>query len=95
MLNLRKRRGRMRVLLVSTPNYADPRYLETRDKFNRHHDVFHRHYVEMVAVQNKDVPFSITLIGFDGRKKHHYTTLRVERVLDDINHMPMGYVRRT
>ena len=88
MKNLKKYKWKLRILLISTPNYKDKKYIETKEIYNKHIKEFHKKYLKLITETNK--PFSIKLIGFDGSVKHTYTKLNPKIVLKHISDMPMG-----
>ena len=93
MKNLKKYKWKLRILLVSTPNYKDKKYIETKEIYNKHIKEFHKKYLKLITETNK--PFSIKLIGFDGSVKHTYTRLNPKIVLKHISDMPMGNITPT
>jgi hypothetical protein len=53
MKNLKKYKWKLRILLVSTPNYKDKKYIETKEIYNKHIKEFHKKYLKLITETNK------------------------------------------
>ena len=68
-MNLKKYKWKSRILLVSTPNYKDAIYLETKKIYQDKIKDFHKRHVKLICKIKKKKKSSINLIGFDGKSK--------------------------
>ena len=68
-MNLEKYKWKTRILLVSTPNYKDRTYLDSKKIYQDKIKDFHKRYVKLICKINKKEKSSINLIGFDGNLK--------------------------
>nr|QFG74611.1 MAG: hypothetical protein [Megaviridae environmental sample] len=90
---LKKYKYKLRILLVHTPSYKDKEYIKTKKKYNDNLKQFHKRYVKMKTILNKNIEFKIELFGFDGKKKKTYKKLSRTKIFKDIDNMPMGHLR--
>lgn len=84
-----------RVILVNTPSYYNEKYLDAKYKFQYNFDDFDKRFVVFKSNRNKNLSFSVALIGFDGKLKKIYRNFSKNQILNDIDKMPMGFVRKT
>jgi len=82
-----------RILLIETPNYTNEQYKKTKEIYNNNLYKFHKVFVKLKTLRNKDLKFKIKLIGFDGKTKKTYDKLITNTVLSDISKMPMGHIK--
>ena len=85
-----KYKWKSRVLLVSTPNYKDRIYLETKKIYQDKIKDFHKRYVKLICKINKRERSSINLIGFDGKSKKIMDKLNYKIVFKIIDKMPLS-----
>ena len=89
-MNLEKYKWKSRVLLVSTPNYKDRTYLESKKIYQAKIKDFHKRYVKLICKINKKEKSSINLIGFDGKSKKTMAKLNYKTVFKMIDKMPLS-----
>ena len=89
-MNLGKYKWKSRILLVSTPNYKDRIYLESKKIYQDKIKDFHRRYVKLVCKINKKKKTSINLIGFDGKSKKMMDNLDYKLIFKIIDKMPLS-----
>lgn len=92
-MNLKKYKDKLRLLVIYTDSYSNKDYIETKNKYKKHIKRFHKRYVKLITYKKSSNKFSIKLVGFDNKVKKTYSKLNVKNVLDDIERMPMGYLR--
>lgn len=91
---LNKYKNRFRILLLSINDYKNKDYIEAKKIFKKNIAKFHKRYVKLVTYKSKNNNiFNIKLIGFDGKKKKKYLKMDVNKILKDIEKMPMGHLR--
>ena len=89
-MNLGKYKWKSRVLLVSTPNYKDRIYLETKKIYQDKIKDFHKRYVKLICKINIKEKSSINLIGFDGKSKKKMSNLNYKTIFKIIDKMPLS-----
>ncbi len=89
-MKLGKYKWKSRVLLVSTPNYKDRIYLETKKIYQDEIKNFHKRSVKLICKINKQEKSSINLIGFDGKSKKIMDKLNYKIVFKIIDKMPLS-----
>lgn len=88
-MSLQSYKWKNRILLVKTPSYNYPQYLEVKTVYKNNMYAFHKRYVKMVTQIKKE--FSISLIGFDGKVKKNYKSLNnLSAFFKFIDDMPMA-----
>ena len=56
---------------------------------------FHKRYTKLkVNINEKYKKTIIKLIGFDGKVKHKYSTFNSSKILNDIDNMPLGNIKK-
>jgi hypothetical protein len=83
----------IRILLIETPDYKNDKYIKTKNIYEKNIKLFHSYYVKMKTKLTKD--FNIKLYGFDKKLKYKYNELNVNKIINDIQKMPMGNIRPT
>ena len=89
-MNLGKYKWKSRVLLVSTPNYKDRIYLESKKIYQDKIKGFHKRYVKLICKINKKEKSYIKLIGFDGKSKKIMDKLNYKILFKLIDKMPLS-----
>ncbi len=89
-MNLGKYKWKTRILLVSTPNYKDRIYLETKKIYQAKIKDFHKRFVKLICKPNKNKIFSINFIDFDGKSKKVMNDLNYKQVFQIIDNMPLN-----
>ena len=89
-MNLEKYKWKTRILLVSTPNYKDITYLDTKKIYQDRIKDFHKRYVKLICKINKKEKTSINLIGFDGKSKKMIDNLDYKLMFKIIDKMPLS-----
>ena len=84
-----KYKWKFRLLLIKTPSKDTKQYSQMIDIFNKNKKIFHKVCIKLIVKISKN--FSISLIGFDGKVKHIYYSLNVDKIITHIRQMPMGY----
>ena len=92
-MNLKKYKDKLRLLVIYTDSYSNKDYIEAKNKYKKHIKRFHKRYVKLITYKKSSNKFTIKLIGFDNKVKKSYSKLDVKKVLNDIEKMPMGYLR--
>ena len=92
-MDLKKYKNKLRLLVIYTDSYNNKDYINTKDKFKKHIKKFHKRYIKLITYKKSSNKFNIKLIGFDGKTKKTYKTMDVKKILNDIEKMPMGYLR--
>lgn len=85
-----KYKWKNRLLLIETPNYQNNKYKTSKEIFQENIKEFHKRYVKFFVKINKDAPFKIHLVGFDGKIKHSASSINVNKILKLIDSMPMS-----
>lgn len=83
-----KYKWRFRILLITTPDKKNIKFINTVNKFNENKKKFHKMCVKLITKLDKN--FSIKLIGFDGQIKYIYNDINTDKVVNQIKKMPMG-----
>ena len=65
---IKKYKWKCRVLLVKTPNYKYPDYIDLKKTYQKDIKKFHKRTIKLISKIEKK-GFSINLIDFDGKKK--------------------------
>ena len=89
-MNLKKYEWKNRIILIETPNYSNEEYKKTKDIYQEYIKEFHKRFVKIVTLREKDINFKIKLIGFDGKVKKEYNNLNPSKIFKLIDSMPMG-----
>ena len=89
-MNLEKYKWKSRVLLVTTPNYKDRTYLDSKKIYQAKIKDFHKRYVKLICKINKKEKSSINLIGFDGKSKKTMAKLNYKIVFKMIDKMTLS-----
>lgn len=89
-MNLKKYLWKNRILLVKTPNYKNKTYVETKELYQKYIKEFHKRYIKILSSSKKDQEFQILLIGFDGKVKKKYKTLKPKSIFKKVDEMPLG-----
>ena len=76
-MNLEKYKWKSRILLVITPNFKDKSYQKVKKIYQSKIKQFHKRHVKLICETNKNKPFSVNLIGFDGK---------IKKVMNDLNY---------
>ena len=79
-----------RILRIHTPNYKNSHYQQAKQLFDNHMKEFHKRYIKKKIHRNRDSPFSIELIGFDGKTKYKAKTLVPATIFKKVDSMPLG-----
>lgn len=82
-----------RVLVIKTPNYKHTGYTKAKVGYQKRLKEFHDRLVKKKVVIGS--PFKITLIGFDGKAKKSWKEFDAKAILNAIDAMPMGAVRKS
>ncbi len=85
-----KYKWKYRLLLVETPNYINENYKNAKNIYEKNIKEFHKRYVKFLTKRNKDLTFSIKLIGFDGTEKKKFTKINIKNLFNVIDKMPMS-----
>ena len=85
-----KYKWKYRLLLVETPNYINENYKNAKNIYEKNIKEFHKRYVKFLTKRNKDLTFSIKLIGFDGTEKNKFTKINLKNLFNIIDKMPMS-----
>lgn len=85
-----KYKWKYRLLLVETPNYINENYKNAKNIYEENIKEFHKRYVKFLTKRNKDLTFSIKLIGFDGTEKKKFTKINIKNLFNVIDKMPMS-----
>ena len=89
-MNLEKYKWKSRILLVITPNFKDKSYQKVKKIYQIKIKQFHKRHVKLICKTNKNEPFSVNLIGFDGKIKKVMNDLNYRLVFQIIDKMPLG-----
>lgn len=89
-MNLKKYEWKNRIILIETPNYTNKEYKKTKDIYQEYIKEFHKRFVKIVTLREKDINFKIKLIGFDGKIKKEYNNLNPSKIFKLIDSMPMS-----
>ena len=89
-MNLEKYKWKSRILLVITPNFKDKSYQKVKKIYQSKIKQFHKRHVKLICKTNKNKPFSVNLIGFDGKIKKVMNDLNYKLVFQIIDKMPLG-----
>lgn len=79
-----------RILLIETPDYTNYKYIKARDTYEDNIKEFHQRYVKKITKRDKDEPFKIKIIGFDGEVKLTLDRMNKTKILNTIDDMPMS-----
>ena len=88
-----KYKWKLRILYVETPSYQDSGYIETKNNYEKNIKIYHKYFLKMITKRNKNLKFKIKLIGFDGKVKHIYNKINKNKIIKDIEKMPMGNLK--
>ena len=92
-MNIKKYKNKLRLIVIYTDNYNNKKYIEAKEKYKKYIKSFHKRYVKLITNKSKKNKFKIQLIGFDNKVKKSYNRMKVKQIMNDINKMPMGYLR--
>lgn len=90
---IKKYKNRFRLILVYTNSYKNEDYIESKKLYKKNIVKFHKRYVKFITYKSSKNSFKIELFGFDGKLKKKYKSMDVEKILKDIENMPMGHIR--
>lgn len=88
-----KYKWKLRILYIETPSYQDPNYIDTKKNYEKNIKIYHKYFLKMITKRNKNLKFKIKLIGFDGKVKHTYNKMNKNKIIKDIEKMPMGNLK--
>ena len=89
-MNLEKYKWKSRILLVSTPNYKNETYQNTKKIYQAQIKEFHKRHIKLISTLNKKNFFFINLIGFDGKHKKSMKKLDYKMVFKTTDEMPLS-----
>ena len=92
-MDLKKYKNKLRILLIETPSYKNEEYIKSRDDYNENIYKFHKVFTKLITKRNKDFEFKIKLIGFDSEIKKTYNKFNLNKIIKDIEKMPMGHLK--
>lgn len=93
-LHINKYQYSFRLVVVITPDYENKKYIDTKNKFQKHKIEFHQRNTKLIIRKRKDTSFQILLIGYDGKLKHTYSTFSEKKIIKDIDAMPMAQIEK-
>lgn len=93
MNTLEKYKWKNRIILIETDSYRNPKYLKTKDIYEDNLQEFHKRYIRLKTIINKDINFNIKLIGFDGSVKKEYKKLNPKTIFKLIKQMPISKIQ--
>ncbi len=89
MIKIHKYKWKCRLLVVNTPSHTNLKYISTKNIYQKEIKGFHKRVVKIITNKNKNINFSIDLIGYDGKKKSSFTNLNPKQVFNVIDRMPI------
>ena len=85
-----KYKWKFRLLIIETPNYQNKNYIDARENYESNIKEFHKRHVKKITKLNKDSPFKIKVIGFDGKVKMTLNKINFNKIIKKIDSMPMS-----
>lgn len=89
-MNVNKYKWKNRLILVNTPNYINNDYKNTKELYMKNEYQFHKRFIKLITNRQKDIKFSIHLIGFDGNIYKKYNKLKPNDIFKIVDNMPIG-----
>lgn len=90
MTDITKYKWKNRLILLETPNYTNEKYKKAKEIYQENIQEFHKRYVKLLSKLNKNLPFKINLIGYDGKVKHVSNQIDPNNLFKIIDAMPMS-----
>jgi len=87
--NNKKYKWKNRLIVLLTPNYTNEKYKKSKKEYEINIKEFHKRYTKLITKRNKDFDFKILLIGYDGTLKKTYKQFKSEKIIKEIDLMPM------
>lgn len=87
--NNKKYKWKNRLIVLLTPNYTNDKYKKSKEEYEKNIKEFHKRYTKLITKRNKDFEFKILLIGYDGTLKKTYKQFKSEKIIKEIDLMPM------
>ena len=92
-MNIKKYKNKLRLIVIYTDNYSNKKYIEAKRNYKKYIKKFHKRYVKLITYKSIKNKFKIQLIGFDNKVKKTYDKIKVNLIINDIDKMPMGYLK--
>lgn len=83
-----KYKWKNRILVIYTPSLNNSSYIEAVNEYFKYKNLFDNKKV-LLFYKLRDT-FKIYLYGLDGELKHKYNKMDVDKIINDINAMPMA-----
>ena len=85
-----KYKWKFRLLIIETPNYQNNNYIDAREIYESNIKEFHKRHVKKITKLDKNSPFKIKVIGFDGLIKMTLNKINFNKIIKKIDSMPMA-----
>ena len=88
--NIEQYKWKKRLLIIKSPSIQDQRYKDAMKSYKSYYKLLKRYCIKLMRKRKQYKDFSIELVGFDGEVKHIYKKMDINKIIDNINNMPMG-----
>ena len=82
--------GSFRLLVIQTKSKFSKSYIKNINTYNEYKKDFHKKNLKLITFVNDYYNFKIGLYGYDGKLKKTYNKINPNKIIKDIEQMPMG-----
>ena len=82
--------GSFRLLIIQTNTKNSKNYITNVSVYNEHKKEFHKKNLKLITFVKDSYNFKIGLYGYDGKLKKIYNKINPNKIIKDIENMPMG-----